>query len=329
MRQFLTRLVIIVIVLFIMITFNFIKVSNKKTLPNVVIIVLSGASNSESFKNMEFMPNLWRTISGEGTVYSKVIPLDCQFHMPVVSAILTGLVYPLSSDLRAPSIFQYVQKKYSLPEEKLWVIGEWDTNAFIYESEDFTSDSFPSQMAALSYDMSDSAFELLNEKEKTFVEKYKKLEEGWPQWDSLSSMQFTIFSKILKAHKPILAVDIMNDIESGHYGTYARYVTALKKIDARLYQIWEMIQNDPIYKNNTYLIITTDHARNDYYMQHSDSIGEMAQPTWIYIYGPGIKKGVVIERPVYHIDIFPTLAKIFKVNTHENRGSTLTDSFEN
>jgi hypothetical protein len=337
MRNVVVRQICVVIVFLILVTSvsagdaTFSKTrETKKPIPNVVIIVLSGVSNSESINDQthQFLPNLWHSIIDQGTLYSNVIPLDCQFHMPVVGAILTGLVYPFSGHLRAPSIFQYVKKAYSIPSNKLWVLGEWDRDYFGYKTTDYPQDTFPSQLVALTYEMSSFAYDLLNDEEKIFVEKYKKLKRGWPQWDSLSAMQFTIFEKIMFKLKPVLIVDIMNDVESAHYDTYARYVLALRENDERIYKIWNIIQNDPFYKDNTYLIITPDHARNEYYMHHNDSIGDMALATWIYIYGPKIKKGAVINREVHHIDLFPTLTNIFNVSTHKHRGQRLGDCFE-
>jgi len=301
-----------------------------KTLPKVVIIVLSGVSNSESIDDQshQYLPKLWGTVINKGTLYTNVAPLDCEFHMPVVSAIVTGLVYPFSGRLRTPSIFQYLKKTYALPSDKLWVLGEWDRDFFGKETPDYPKNTFPSQLVALTYEMSPEAYNLLNDEEKIFVKKYRELKRGWPQWDSLSAMQFTLFEKILSQLKPVLILDIMNDVESAHYDTYARYCLALKKNDERIYVIWEIIQNDPYFKDNTYLIITPDHVRNEYYMQHSDNVGEGALPTWMFIYGPNIKKGAVISREIHHMDLFPTLAGIFKVSTHESRGEKLGDCFE-
>lgn len=337
MKNVARRLIFVRIVFLILLIFVFAggaffrKVSgSKKAIPNVVIIVLSGVSNSESINDQthQYLPNLWRSIIDKGVLYSKVMPLDCQFHMPVVSAILTGLVYPLKGTLRAPSIFQYVKRAYSISNNKLWILGAWDRDFFGYATVDLPKDTFPSQLVALTYEMSPTAYDLLNDEEKSFVKKYKELKRGWPQWDSLSAMQFTIFEKIMSMIKPVLIVDIMNDVESAHYDTYARYVLALRKNDERIYKIWNIIQNDPFYKNNTYLIITPDHVRNEYYMQHNDNIADGALPTWMYIYGPKIKKGVTINREVHHIDLFPTLADIFKVSTHKHRGQQLEDCFE-
>ena len=61
--------------------------------------------------------------------------------------------------------------------------------------------------------------------------------------------------------------------------------------DREINEIMDIIKTDPFYKDNTYLIVSPDHDRNTYYMQHNLYNNK---PVWLYIYGPDIKKGTVI-----------------------------------
>lgn len=304
--------------------------------PNVIIIVFSGLRNVDSIDDSshQYIPNLCNVIFKEGLLYTNLIDLNFQFHMPIISAISTGKIYPdVKSKLSCPSLFQYVRKKYRWPAHKLWVIGEWEPDMFIYKTDEFAEDTFPCQLACLKFEMSDEAVRLCSKQDLSFLEKYKQLskekESEWPQWDSVGSAQFMMLKKIMFAYKPKFLLYVMNDVESAHYDTFGRYVLSLKRSDERILEIWKIIQEDSFYKDNTYLIITPDHERNGYYMHHSENSCENATPVWMYVYGPGIEKNKTAGQLVHHIDIFPTLAKIFEVDTHSTRGKLLEDFFIN
>ena len=48
-----------------------------------------------------------------------------------------------------------------------------------------------------------------------------------------------------------------------HYGIF-HYHQALRASDYYIGRLWAMLQADPVYRGTTYLVITTDHGRDDY-----------------------------------------------------------------
>jgi len=310
----------------------------KGELPNVIMITFSGVRSIDSIDDVthQYVPRLWNELRKEGTLYTNVIDLNYQFHMPVVSAILTGQVYSWNNKLIVPSIFQYVRKQYKLPISKVWSFGDWMIDDAVYKTIGYGRKTFPCQVASLQFKMSPETQELLSEQlntqEKVFLERFNHMTQKkistWPQWDSLGDVQFALFEKVFKKFKPVMVHYVMNDVEGAHYGSYARYVLSLKKSDERIYQIWQWIQNDPEYKDNTYLIVTVDHQRNVYYMDHHDNDLKDPSPVWIYIYGPNVKKNIMIDREVHHIDIFKTVSFLLGLKTHDTRGNVLADCFD-
>lgn len=289
-------------------------------LPNIIIITLEGVRNSESIKDPthQYIPNLWNKMLKEGTLYTNLIDLNTKFHMPSVQAINTGKTYPADWRISVPSIFQYVGRKYNMPPTKLWSIGHWQSK----NCKNDPNNSYPCEIDIARF--SPMLNSILSRQELEFLKLYeewsKTLIIPWPVWDSVASIWHRFFKKILKEFKPKLIHYMMSDTESAHYCTFGRYVLGLRSIDRKIFEIWQIINEDPYYKNNTYLIITPDHERDAYYMQHNnDDIGKV----WMYVYGPGIKKGAVIERIVHHIDIFTTVADLMKVEVHDNKGKIL------
>lgn len=328
------RIIIFMLIAFVVNLFSvrnvYAQQGGEKKLPNIIIVVLSGVSGSESIddRSHQYMPNLWGKIIKEGTLYSNLTDYNLEFHLPTSCAILTGKFYnDYSGGYLVPNIFQYIRKKYELPSQKLWIFGTWVAGETRCLNTEFPESTAPSYITT-SFEMSPESKKILTKKEAFFVQEalgVDTIRQSRDLWDSVCTLVYDLSKKVVRAYKPNFILYIMHNVESAHYDTFGRYVLALKKSDESINDIWEMIQNDPYYKDNTYLFVTPDSQRNPYYMQHFLS-GRINQ-VWLYAYGPKIKKGVTIKRPIRHMDIFATIADITGVKTHPTEGRPLKDSF--
>jgi membrane-anchored protein YejM (alkaline phosphatase superfamily) len=241
-----------------------------------------------------------------------------------VQAINTGARYPIYGvGLKSPSIFQLVGEKYKMPVEKLWSIGHWHEFNCHYKDKK----KYPCVFSSKTFELSPVVKKILSRQEKKFMrlgkEMLKTPARHWPLWESIHQSFHPIVNKIFSNFKPKIVHYVMGDVESAHYGTFGRYVHSLRNTDQRIYEIWSMIENDPYYKDNTFLIVTSDHSRDDYYMEHDHP----AERVWTYMYGPGIKAGVVIDRLIHHVDIFATIAHLMNVMPQNQKGEVLDDCF--
>jgi hypothetical protein len=302
--------------------------------PNIIIITMLGVRNIDSIKDFthQYIPNLWGKIFKEGVLYTNLINTNFEFHMPTLRAINTGIDYPDWHDAAAPSIFQYVRKKYNLPSTKLWVIGSLAGEKDFFLKTDEYSETSPENFSfTFVMYFSPQLKKILTDQELTSLTAYENiLKQGffrWSRWNVVDRAQFSFFKKIMQEFKPKLVHYAAHGIECGHCDTYSQSLLALKQTDKDISEIWEFINNDKFYKNNTYLIICVDHERNEYYMEHSDNPPDNPSRVWMYIYGPGVRKGGIINRPVYHRDIFVTVAYLMNVTTHETKGRILKDCF--
>jgi hypothetical protein len=165
-----------------------------------------------------------------------------------------------------------------------------------------------------------------------FVKSFRQMEVEFNNfeiyhWDTVDEIFCGIFKKIIDEFKPKLIHYVMAGVEVAHHDMFSRYCLALKHCDDNIFGIWQMIKSDPFYKDNTYLIVCVDHERNAYFMQHTQNAHDNPSKVWMYIYGPGVKKGAIIKRRINHVDIFATLAYIFKVDTWPTKGKVLKDCF--
>jgi len=173
---------------------------------------------------------------------------------------------------------------------------------------------------------------LWNSQEIHFLNTYpaiKKVLPTWPQWDWAAHRHYIALKKILRKFSPKLMVYMMQDPEVAHVDTYARYVLAIKNSDEQIYETWNYINTAPEYKGNTYLFVCVDHTRDACYMSHNNNSFTNPSRTWLYVYGPDIKKNKIVSRPVYHRDIFSTMAHIFNIGIPaDTQGHVLMDCFK-
>jgi hypothetical protein len=304
----------------------------EKDIPNIFILVLSGVRNSESISDPthQYIPNLWGKMRKEGVFYTDLVCVDQEFHMPAVNAINTGQNQSIYFKIDAPSIFQYVRKKYALPQNKLWAIKEFCDCGNYYKTDGYAEDSAPSALP-LDLRTSPEIEAIFTKQELSFANSFRGSSKNTGLrvniWDSIDEVFYRLVKKVTLEFKPKMLEFAMGGIDSAHYDTFARYVLSLKRSDEMVFEIWQMIQNDSFYKDNTYLIVCPDHSRNTYYQHHTQNAHDEPSHTWMYIYGPRIKKGTLIRRPIFHRDIFATLAYIMDVETLPNKGRVLKDCF--
>jgi hypothetical protein len=251
--------------------------------------------------------------------------------MPPVDAVNTGKIYPVYIRIDTPSIFQYLRKKYALPATKLWLVKHFLEKDGFCKTEGFSEDTFPCEIN-LKFVMSNQLKTILTKQESDFVTSFRRLEVNFKNfeldhWDTVDEIFCQFFKKIIDEYKPKFIHYVMAGVETAHYDTFGRYVLSLKHCDDNIFGIWEMINKDPYYKDNTYLFVCPDHARNVYYMQHTENVYDNPSKVWLYVYGPKVKKGTIINRRIYHVDIFATLAHIFGVETRSTKGKVLKDCF--
>jgi hypothetical protein len=309
-----------------------------KNFPNVIIIVLSGVRNSESIDDPthQYIPYLYGEIFKEGTLYRNVLANDFEYHMPAIYAMLTGKHHNHYPGSIAPTLFQYARKRYGLSSEKAVSIGQWEEGDSACASDGFGVDTYPAQVSVVSSTYSPEIKSILTSAELTYFDTMKSFMGrglfcepfAYLHWDTLQEILYPIFKRTIQEFKPKLILFNMPGVDSAHYSTFSRYVLALKRSDKMIHEIWTMIQDDPFYKGNTYLIICPDHGRNLYYMEHFENCRDDPSRVWLYIYGPKIKKGVIIERQVFHTDIFATVNYIMDLKAPPRDSKILKDCFQ-
>jgi phosphopentomutase len=98
-----------------------------------------------------------------------------------------------------------------------------------------------------------------------------------------------------------------------------------------VHEVWDFIQNDPYYKDQTTLIITNDHGRHDDgwkdgFVSHGDNCDGCRHISLLAL-GPDIKKNYVSTNDYSQIDITSTIASIFQLQMPFVKGKLMEDIF--
>ena len=101
----------------------------------------------------------------------------------------------------------------------------------------------------------------------TQIELMNRLQTEIPSpWDTVRHDAFTYgFAKLyLQVKQPkVLVINLGETDDFAHNGKYDAYLDSAKQTDEYLHDLWTTLQNMPAYKNNTNMIIITDHGRGN------------------------------------------------------------------
>jgi arylsulfatase A-like enzyme len=136
--------------------------------------------------------------------------------------------------------------------------------------------------------------------------------KGGTRYDELT---FLTAKEYVQQHKPrVVYIGFGETDEHAHEGRYDLYLEQANTIDRMIAQLWHWIQSTPGYKDNTTLLITTDHgrgARDSKWTSHSAFIRGSSQ-TWLAMLGPGVEaKGEIKDdQQLYQQQLAETMAKL-------------------
>lgn len=121
-----------------------------------------------------------------------------------------------------------------------------------------------------------------------------------------------------------------------HYGIF-HYHQALRQDDYLVGRIWDALQADPFYRDNTYLIVTTDHGRDTaedpaQWASHGRCIAEKIRTkpcsgcsgVFALAVGPGIPARTA-RGSYLHTDIAPTIAKLLNIEFPSATGKPIRE----
>ncbi|WP_117880699.1 sulfatase-like hydrolase/transferase [Aureibaculum luteum] len=285
--------------------------------------------NTPEEKRKKLMPFFWNTIANKGQLYgnrnagSKVDVINKMvFSYPGYNEILSGF----SDDENIDSNNKEYNKNTTILEKvnnlpaykgKVAAFASWDVFPYIINDK---RSGIPVNAGYM------DASENLNAQEVLLNEMQWLAPIIW------KNVRLDVFThhfakEYIKKNNPKLVYIAYGETDDfAHDGSFNSYIKSLKNTDALIEDLWDYVQENEFYKNNTYFIITTDHGRgvgvekSSSWTSHGKEVIGATQ-TWLAVLGPKIEaKGEIKEdTQFYNNQVAATVLELLKVSVSKEK----------
>jgi len=249
------------------------------------------------------LPFFWNAIASTGQLYgnrqlgNKVNTQNTHwFSYPGYNEILSGFAddqrINSNDKINNPNktFLEYLNQKEGFTD-KVLAFGSWDVFPYIINEE---RSGIPVNAG---FDQAEG--EHLSDKEELLNRLQTEIIGPWTEV-RLDAFTHHFAMEALKNQRPrALYIAYGETDDWAHENHYDRYLWAARQTDDYIKEIWEWVQSDPEYRDNTILIITSDHGRGvrkDTWLGHGSSIPESSE-TWIALLGAGVSpRGEISEK---------------------------------
>ncbi len=295
---------------------------NKKFVADTAALITAYWRETPQQRREILMPFFWNVIAKEGQLYgnrtsgNKVNTKNKMwFSYPGYNEILTGS----ADDARVTSndpvnnpnqtVLEFLNKRKEF-KGKVAAFSSWETFPWIINTE---RSGIPVNAGFM------RATKNPTESEKLMNELMVQLpnESGGTRADAFT---FHYAFEYLKNQRPrVLFISFDETDHFAHEGEYDQYLTSAHHTDGVIKSLWDWIQSDPLYKNMTTLIVTTDHGRgnkNPEDWRHHGSKVESADEVWFAFLGPDVPAlgEVKTEQQFYQSQVAKTLAAFLGID---------------
>lgn len=249
-------------------------------------------ADSKEARRQKLMPFFWETLAKQGMVFGnrwEDNKVNCSnifwFSYPGYSEILTGYSDPrIRSNAKIwnpnETVLEWLNKQ---PEfaGRVAAFGSWDVFDWIVNEK---RSGIPVNSGYNKAEGDD-----LTEKER-YLNKLQ--DQSALLWGSVRQDVFThnyMLETLKKDHPKVVYISYGETDDFAHDGSYNRYLDAANATDAMWRELWDFIQNDPVYAGKTSLVITTDHGRGDSPMTKWKGHGKTyngSDAIWMAVIGP-------------------------------------------
>ncbi len=279
---------------------------------NVFVVSINGLRASEAFEAASpatYIPQM-NALRSQGSLYRNVYNLGGTWCTPANYSIVDGCL-ELTSPSREfyryfrpafPTMFEYYRRAHPevRQQEVRAVVGARDCTLIDFSTHQYYAEDYAASMTSqpINQDLDDST---------TYGELTAQMDAHHP------SMVFYQMQGIA------LALD-------QPYANWVIYLQKIKEADSIVGQLWQKIQSDPYYQNNTTLLVTASQGRHD--ETHGDwrragGICEGCKHVFVLALGPDIKAGGEFSDFRQLTDICPTVGELMGFDTPLVEGRVL------
>lgn len=277
------------------------------------------ATAVESRKTL--MPFFWNTLASQGVVFGDpdhqskaVVSNGLNFSYPGYSELLCGYADPkvdsnAKKDNENVTVLEWLSAKPGF-RNHVAAFCSWDVFPFIINE---TRSGIPVN-AGWEPLAGDSRLSLAGTETAAAFAQLDQLANEIPHY--FPEVRFDYFTfraaeEYLKSKKPrVLYVSLGETDDWAHAGRYDLYLDAAQRNDQYIERLWALMQSMPEYRDNTTLILTTDHGRGDNrvdWKSHGKDVANSEQ-IWMAIMGPDVVKPTLEGTTVTQSQIAATVA---------------------
>jgi membrane-anchored protein YejM (alkaline phosphatase superfamily) len=291
------------------------KVDRHYKTKNVMIVVVDGLRYSEGWGDSthQYIPQMAEILSKQGVINTHFYNLGDTYTSAGHTSLTTGIYQSINNSglelPENPSIFQYWNQQYRNNPVKSWIITSKDKLAVLADckNQDWKGRFTPSV---------NSGIDGLG------------IGSGYRE-DSLTLK--TALGVLKDYHPNLVLINFRDPDYSAHSGIWTSYVDGVRKTDKYVYQLWQFLQSDNIYKNTTTLFVTNDHGRHldtvaDGFASHGDGC-EGCRHLGFFASGPDFRKGALINVSREQIDIPLTVAELLGFKLPNSKGKVMFELF--
>jgi len=268
---------------------------------------------------------------------------------------------------KVPTVFEYFRSLYNVPEHQTLIVnGEdrKDEEFFAFSNHTLYGVQFRSNVLSLyrfksfllRRQLQSGRFsgKELEEKQKELAkiealdyrtggkdEQGEELVKFWERWRDFYGESGLVNPRgdrlltelTLRAIRELRAKLVMvnyNDPDYVHWGNMNHYTQGISIIDQGIRQIWDAVQADEAYRDNTVFVIVPDCGRDSNpftkvpCQHHFNS--RSAHEIFALLVGPGISKGDVVDHRVDQISVASTVGKVMGFETPFAEGPILEEA---
>jgi hypothetical protein len=280
-------------------------------------------------RRKKLMPFFWSVVAGKGQVYGNRVygnNMDVtnsyKFSYPGYNEIFTG--YPDSKFVpntpvlnKNTNVLEFLNKQ-SHYHDSVVAFTSWNIFPFILNED---RSNIPVN----------SGYEPIAEEDSQAV-KINQVQQLFPQKDNtrLDELTFIGAKNYIQLHHPKVALISFGEAdEFAHHGHYDKYLQSMNQVDRMMAELWYYIQTDEFYKNNTTIIITTDHGRGFKTNTWTDHLFFIkgSKEIWMAVLGPDILPlgEIKTAQTIYQKQLAATIADLlgFEFKSEHKTGKSL------
>jgi hypothetical protein len=330
----------------------------------VVITFGGGARDQETFalEGQENIPNLMKELIPQSSFFTQVVNRGILGHYVATASLATGVYETINNFAslppESPTVFEYFRKDLRRPASDAWVVAPSNGFNRIGESshrsyglgqgarvilpkhlltaatkgspdyEHLLRDNYETPFFAPEVAGNEFELEQLRTLLKLSVDDFRAHALTLSSPDELSVY---IVRQLMRQAAPSLLWITMHDIDIAHAGAYSLYINGIRRTDRLCAEVWRAIQSEPEYAGKTTLFILPDFGRDSDEdsagngFQHHRTGDVASRTTWMMALGPGIKEGVVHDRPVDSTDLVPTIGAMMGFSAALSHGRPVSE----